>query len=108
MMDEREYERVAATAFRRIGDLFEEVDPDRADLESAGDVLRIDFASGGCVVINTQRPARQIWLAGGKSAWHFDYEPAGGRWLDSKDAGVELFAKLAELVEAGSGVKLPL
>lgn len=107
-MDEREYERLASAAFRRIGDLFEDVDPDLADLESAGDVLRIDFPGGQCVVINTQRPTRQIWLAGGKSAWHFDYAAAGARWVDSKDPQVELFSKLAELVAAGSGVKLAL
>ena len=105
-MDEREYERLAAAAFRRIGDLFEDVDPDLADFESAGDVLRIDFADGQCVVINTQRPTRQIWLAGGKSAWHFDHAAPSGRWLDSKDPQVELFAKLAELVAAHAGVTL--
>jgi CyaY protein len=105
-MDEREYERLAAAAFRRIGDLFEDVDPDLADLESAGDVLRIDFADGRCIVLNTQRPARQLWMAGGKSAWHFDYDVASGRWLDAKDARVELFAKLAELVASHAGVQL--
>ena len=106
-MDEREFEKRAADAWKRVLDLFENVDPDEADVEQAGDVIRIDYRGGSRVVLNTQRPARQLWLAGGASAWHFSFDDATSAWLDDKGRG-ELYAVLAELTQAAVGVKLPL
>lgn len=100
-MDEPTYERLAADTFKRVLDLFQEVDPEDADVESAGDVIRIDLRDGQRIVLNTQRPARQIWLAGGQSAWHFSYD--GTRWLDDKGRG-ELFEVLQRLTSAAFGL----
>jgi CyaY protein len=105
-MDESEFERRAAEAWKSVIDLFEDVDPDDADVEQAGDVIRIDFRGGQRVVLNTQRPARQLWLAGGAQAWHFSYDPAGDRWLDDKGRGVELYAQLAALAKQAVGLDL--
>ncbi|HKP61149.1 MAG TPA: iron donor protein CyaY [Polyangiales bacterium] len=105
-MDESEFERRAAEAWKRVIDLFEDVDPEDADVEQAGDVIRIDFRGGQRVVLNTQRPARQLWLAGGAHAWHFSYEPQGDRWLDDKGRGVELYAQLAALAKEAAGIDL--
>ena len=88
--------RASRDAFDAVEDLFESVDPDDADLEPAGDVIRIAFSNGQVVVLNTQRPARQIWLAGGKRAWHFSYDATGERWLDDK-GGAELMETLKTL-----------
>ena len=73
---------------------------------NAGDVIRIDFRGGQRVVLNTQRPARQLWLAGGASAWHFSYDPARDSWLDDKGRGVELYAQLAALAKQAVGLEL--
>lgn len=100
-MDEPTYERLAADTFKRVLDLFQEVDPEDADVESAGDVIRIDLRDGQRIVLNTQRPARQIWLAGGQSAWHFSYD--GTHWLDDKGRG-ELFEVLQRLTSAAFGL----
>src|ERR1700748_3307854 len=97
-MDEREFEQRAADAYKHVLDLFEDIDSDDADVEPAGDVIRIDYRGGSRVVLNTQRPARQLWLAGGQQAWHFNFDAAGGRWLDDKGRG-ELFATLSTLTE---------
>lgn len=105
-MDEHEFERRAADAWKRVLDLFDDVDPDDADVEQSGDVIRIDFRGGQRVVLNTQRPARQIWLAGGAHAWHFSYDAAGDRWLDDKGRGVELYAQLASMAKEAAGLKL--
>jgi CyaY protein len=105
-MDESEFERRAAEAWKRVIDLFEDVDPDDADVEQAGDVIRIDFRGGQRVVLNTQRPARQLWLAGGAHAWHFSYDATGDRWLDDKGRGVELYAQLAALAKQAVGLDL--
>ncbi len=95
-MDESAYERLAAAAWKRVLDVFEDVDPEDADVDVAGDVIRIGLRGGGRVVLNTQRPARQLWLAGGQSAWHFSYDEASARWLDDKGRG-ELFEILGRL-----------
>lgn len=106
-MDEREFERRAADAWKRVLDLFENIDPDDADVEQSGDVIRIDFRGGSRVVLNTQRPARQLWLAGGQHAWHFSFDPDREAWLDDKGRG-ELYSILSELTHAAIGQKLPL
>ena|SRR5690349_4881614 len=105
-MDERHYEQLAANTFKRVVDLFEDVDPDQADVEYGGDVIRIELSGGKRVVINTQRPVRQIWLAGGQAAWHFSFDPASERWLDDKGRG-ELFDVLRRIVREVSGLTLP-
>ena len=66
-----------------------------ADLESG--VLTIAFEAGGKFVVNSHRAARQIWMAAGASAWHFDY--VDGAWRSSKSDD-ELYALLeAKLTE---------
>ena len=107
-MDEHEFERRAAGAFARVLDLFENIDPDDADIEHAGDVIRIDYRGGGRVVLNTQRPARQLWLAGGSQAWHFSYDPGQEAWLDDKGRGAELYATLSTLTQGAIGRALPV
>jgi len=106
-MDEREFEAHAADAWRRVLDLFEGIDPDDADVEQAGDVIRIDYRGGGRAVLNTQRPARQLWLAGGAQAWHFSYDPVKRAWFDDKGRGAELYSTLSALTEQAIGQKLP-
>lgn len=105
-MDERAYEQRAAEAFRRVLDLFEDVDPDEVDVEQAGDVLTFLCRGGDRLVLNTQRPARQLWLAGGKRAWHFSFDPEAGEWRDDKRPDDELFATLAALVRDAVGIDL--
>jgi CyaY protein len=104
-MDERRYQDLAAVAFRKLTDAFDAIDADDADLESSGDVIRITFRGGARVVINTQRPARQLWLAGGSSAWHFSYDDAAGKWLDDRSQQ-EFFEIIARLTQQAIGVVL--
>jgi CyaY protein len=98
-VDDKRYEQLVVDAFRHVLDLFQDVDPDDADVEPSGDVIRIALRDGGRVVLNTQRPVHQLWLAGGQRAWHFSYDDVTGGWLDDKGRG-ELFAILRELTSA--------
>jgi CyaY protein len=104
-MDERDFERRAAEVFRRVMDVFEDIDPDDADVESTGDVIRVDCRGGGRLVLNTQRPTRQVWLAGGTQGYHFSYDEVTGRWLDDKGRG-ELFETVAVLIKQATGIEL--
>ena len=106
-MDERRYLELAEKALARIVSAFDEIELDAADVDSSGDVVTITFglaakAAGRRVVVNTQRPARQIWLAGGDRAWHFSYDEASARWMDDRATGAELFATVrAVCADAG-------
>ena len=109
-MDESRYQKLADVALRAVEDLLKDVDAEVVDLERAGDVLTLTFASGKKAVVNTQRPTRQIWLAANARAWHFSYhEPDGpvpGRWLDDKGQGVELVSHIALIVKEAAGIDL--
>lgn len=105
-MDEHSYEKLALATFKRVVDLFEDIDPEHADVDSGGDVIRIELTGGKRVVLNTQRPVRQIWLAGGQAAWHFSYDAGSERWLDDKGRG-ELFEVLRRIVRDVAGLTLP-
>jgi CyaY protein len=104
MLDESHYLRLAHDVFRKLVDGFESIDIDDADLDVAGDVVTITFATGRKCIVNTQRPVRQIWLAGGQRAWHFSFDEASGRWLCDKGSGDELFATVARIVTEAAGV----
>jgi len=105
-MDEQQYLKRADATFKRIEDMLEPVDADDVDCERAGDVITLTFKNGTKCIINTQRPTRQIWLAAGTRAWHFDAQGDGAsdRWIDDKDKTTELFATIARIVKEQAGV----
>ena len=107
-MDDSTYQHLADAAYRRIGDAFEEIDPEQVDCEIAGDVLTLTFAGGKRCVVNTQRPTHQIWLAANARAWHFSYDDGKRAWLDDKGQGNELFATVARIVKETAGVEIAI
>lgn len=103
-MDEGTYQRLADQTFRRIGAAFDDVDPELADCEVAGDVVTLTVRGGKKYVVNTQRPTRQIWFAANARAWHFSWDGESRRWLDDKGRGDELFATIAKAVKDAVGL----
>ncbi len=104
-MDETQYNQLVAAAFGTLLRALDKVDPDVLDADSTGDMVTVTSAAGQKVVVNTQRAARQIWVAGKGLGLHFSLAP-DGRWMDDKGKGVELFAFVADAVETISGVQL--
>jgi CyaY protein len=98
-MDESTYQRLADAALKAILDAFEDVDPEKVDVDSVGDVVTLTLAGGRRCIVNTQRPTRQIWLAANATAWHFSWDAPGQRWLDDKGRGDELFGTIARIVK---------
>ncbi len=103
-MDDSRYRHLADDTLRQLETMLEDVDAEDVDVERAGDVVTLTFKSGKKCVVNTQRPTHQIWLAADARAWHFSYDEPGAKWLDDKGQGVELFAKIADIVKQQSGV----
>jgi CyaY protein len=107
-LDDKSYQRLAADTLTEILEAFDDVDSDDADLDTAGDVISIRFRDGTRAVVNTQRPVRQLWLAGGDRAWHFDWDPESGRWLDDKGSGVDPREQAVELIRRYDLLALPV
>ncbi len=95
-MDERDFEDRARTAFSEILRAFDAIDAGDADAEMQSGVLNVVFSGGMKLVLNTQRPTRQIWMAGKGRAWHFNFDTSTQSWREMKDASQELAASVIE------------
>lgn len=105
MLEETEFLSLAADAWKRVLGAIDRLDPEDVEADARADVVNITLRDGTRLVLNTQRPVRQLWLAGAGRGWHFAWDAASGSWLDEKGSGDELYATLATLVERGSGGK---
>jgi CyaY protein len=78
-----------------------------ADIEAtrSGNVLTLELADRSKVVVNSQAPMRQIWVAAKSGGFH--YEWCDGAWRDTRD-GSELFTALSRLLSAQGGVAVLL
>jgi len=70
-------------------------------------LLTIDFDDGIRFVVNRQAAARQVWLAAGARAWHYDWDDATQSWVDDRD-GHDLYTRIAEVVSAKLGTPVRL
>jgi CyaY protein len=96
MMDEKLYRQLVDEVFHRIDAAFEKVDPDAAESTLSQGTLTILYQGKLRFILSPQTPVRQIWAAFKDRAWHFDRDPATGKWLDDRGRGIELYS----LVEA--------
>lgn len=101
-MTESEFKEAADTVFHRIERALDTSDAG-IDYDSDGTILEMEFEDGSKVIVNRHAPNREIWLAARSGGFHYTLKD--GIWFSQRD-GSELFAKLAELVQAGSGEKL--
>lgn len=104
-MDESRYLDLAKKAFDRVVRAFDGVDPEDCDLDAGGDVLTFTCRDRVKLVLNTQRPAREIWLAGAARAWHFGWDEPSQAWIDRKRQNAELFATLNTLLREHAGLE---
>lgn len=67
---------------------------DVIDIDGArtGGLLELSFPGGSKIVINTQPPLQEIWLAARRGGFHYRYR--AGAWRDTK-SGDEFFATLS-------------
>lgn len=67
---------------------------DRVDIDSerTGGLLELSFPDGSKIVINTQPPLHEVWLAARSGGFH--YKHFEGRWRDTRD-GSDFFDALS-------------
>jgi CyaY protein len=73
------------------------------DVQRTGGLLELQFPGGSRIVVNTQPPLHELWLAAKGGGFH--YKHVDGRWLDTRD-GREFFDALSECASQQAGRRL--
>lgn len=89
------FARIEAAADRLLQDDIVDIETQRS-----GGLLELQFADGSKIVVNTQPPLHEVWLASRAGGYHYRYD--GERWVDTKGGG-EFFAVLAREASAHAG-----
>lgn len=99
-MTETEFMAVSQQVIDSIEEAFDASGID-VDLERKGDgILEIEFENGSKIVINSQTPMRQIWVAAKSGGFHFARH--GMAWTDTR-SGEPLQALLTRVTAEQSG-----
>ena len=86
---------IEATADRWLQDDVIDIDTQRT-----GGLLELHFPGGSRIVVNTQPPLHELWLAARDGGFHYRWD--GRAWRDTRD-GSEFVATLSALASAQAG-----
>lgn len=70
------------------------------DTHRTGGLLELSFPNGSKIIINTQPPLHELWLAAKAGGFHFRWN--GTQWVDTRD-GSEFLASLSGHASAQGG-----
>jgi iron donor protein CyaY len=101
-MDDNEFRERSDACLNKVAKWLEDFDPDEVDFTTADGVVTIEFASGAKFILSRQSQMKQMWLAAGAHAFHYNWDSTRSTWLDDKDSH-ELFARLAESISEQLG-----
>lgn len=73
------------------------------DTQRTGGLLELSFPDGSQIILNTQPPLQELWMAARSGGFHF--RQVGGRWLDTRD-GTDFFAALSVCASRQAGKAL--
>jgi CyaY protein len=73
------------------------------DAHRTGGMLELVFPNGSVIVVNTQPPLHELWLAARSGGHH--YKHVAGRWLDTRD-GRDFFEALSASASEQAGKAL--
>jgi CyaY protein len=102
-----EYHQRASAALAAIEaqvDRWLEQDVIDIDTHRTGGLLELALPNGSKLIVNTQPPLHELWLAAKAGGFHFRLQ-ASGQWLDTKD-GADFFQRLSEQASAQAGQPL--
>ncbi len=83
------------------------LDDDVVDIDShrTGGLLALSLPGGSQIIINTQPPLQELWMAAKAGGHH--YRHVQGRWLDTRD-GSEFFAAVSHHLSTQAGQALAI
>ena len=105
-LSDGEYHRLTAAVLAAIEATVDRwLQDDVIDIDShrTGGLLELVFPDRSRIVINTQPPLHELWLASREGGFH--YRHVAGRWLDTRD-GSEFFEVLSREASRQAGVTL--
>jgi CyaY protein len=73
------------------------------DTHRTGGLLELGFPNGSKIVLNTQPPLQELWMASRSGGYHYKY--VEGRWCDTR-GGLDLFEALSASASEQAGVPL--
>jgi CyaY protein len=103
VLTDAQYQTLAAAALAGIEAQIDRwLQDDVVDIDAArtGGLLELSFPNGSKIVVNTQPPLHEIWLAARRGGFH--YRCSGGRWRDTK-SGDEFYAVLSACASEQAG-----
>jgi CyaY protein len=102
-LTDSEYHRLSAAVLGSIEATVDRwLDDDVIDIDShrTGGLLELSFPGGSKIIINTQPPLHELWVAARAGGFHYRWQ--AGRWCDTRD-GSEFFAALSAQASAQGG-----
>jgi CyaY protein len=103
---EADYHRLAHAVLSAVEATVDRwLDDDVVDIDThrTGGLLELAFPGGSKIILNTQPPLQELWLAARAGGYHFRH--VQGRWLDTRD-GVDFFERLSDNASAQAGKPL--
>jgi CyaY protein len=107
-IDDKQFHQLGSNLLQSIEVALEAAD-DALDLDldverQGGNVINIRFRDRSVIVVNTQPPLHEIWVAAKSGGYHYRWAGtlATPLWLDTK-TGRELLTDLSEFASAQSG-----
>ena len=73
------------------------------DTQRTGGLLELSFPDGSKIVVNTQPPLHEVWLAARDGGFHYRW--SAGQWRDTRD-GSEFVQALSQHASAQGGLPL--
>ena len=95
--------RSALTQIETTVDAWLQDDVIDIDSHRTGGLLELSFPDGSKIIINTQPPLHELWLAAKAGGRHFKH--IAGQWIDTRDGG-EFFDVLSSCASAQAGKAL--
>lgn len=105
-MSDADYEREASAMLSRIeaaADRWLQQDVVDIDTQRRGGLLELSFPDGSKIIVNTQPPLHELWLAARAGGFHYRW--SDGRWLDTRD-GSNFLDALSRHASAQAGKPL--
>ncbi len=107
-IDDKQFHQLGSNLLQSIEVALEAAD-DALDLDldverQGGNVINIRFRDRSVIVVNTQPPLHEIWVAAKSGGYHYRWAGtlASPLWLDTK-TGRELLNDLSEFASAQAG-----
>ena len=105
-LSDADYHRLSSAVLSAIEAQIDQwLEDDVIDIDSqrTGGLLELSFPGGSKIIVNTQPPLQELWLAARGGGFHYRF--AEGRWVDTRD-GSGFFESLSRHASAQGGVAL--